>query len=79
VYTKFKADWSIFIFNLAEGLFYTHILSLPPFLFLYKDLGRQIALYHSSAPYIFHSAFLDKVQIPELWVFLFFNVLTQCI
>ncbi|KAJ3186543.1 hypothetical protein HDU85_007363 [Gaertneriomyces sp. JEL0708] len=42
-YGKFGKHW-------REGLFYTHILGLPPFLFLWNELKTQIIAYNHSTP-----------------------------
>lgn len=97
LYSKFKADW-------REGLFYTHLLSTPGFVFLYKDLWYifydnryQMKEYnHSNLVSVgsilkiikfdliistYSSSIVDffnDIEIPRLWVYLLFNVFTQC-
>ncbi|KAI8874758.1 UAA transporter, partial [Backusella circina FSU 941] len=41
LYQKYGKQW-------REGLFYTHFLALPLFIFFYKDLFHQAVLYNSS-------------------------------
>jgi UAA transporter family len=78
--------------TIGEGLFYTHFLSVPAFALLYKDLGAQIVEYNNSPPISITSIAagtgleplvpylsMENVMVPMLWVYLFFNVATQCI
>ncbi|KAJ9067676.1 golgi uridine diphosphate-N- acetylglucosamine transporter [Entomophthora muscae] len=75
-YSKYGKHW-------REGLFYTHVLSLPFFLLFFNDISAQINLYvsSSSAPlpgYV--SIFLDSLgfkKLPKLMFYLLLNVGTQ--
>lgn len=85
VYSKYGPQW-------REGLFYTHILSIPAFILFRSDLQDQIQTYNSSqliSPIqLIQSWFkLDHetvgmnfahIVVPILWLYLLFNVITQC-
>ncbi|OAJ36004.1 hypothetical protein BDEG_20224 [Batrachochytrium dendrobatidis JEL423] len=91
VYQEYGEQW-------REGLFYTHALGLPAFIFLYKDLKMQALEYNASpiisigdvaaewlpgplSKAIWSVMGLDalrQVFVPEMWLFLVGNVLTQC-
>eukprot|EP00842_Homolaphlyctis_polyrhiza_P004061 jgi/Hompol1/4656/HPOL_001519-RA len=91
-YTHYGKQW-------REGLFYTHALSLPLFLFFYSDLVKQVADYNASpmvsvgdmiAPWLagklsrmlwklLGGDFLRSVYVPQLWLYLSWNVATQYI
>ncbi|CAG8567797.1 10808_t:CDS:2 [Dentiscutata erythropus] len=78
-YEKHKSDW-------REGLFYTHFLALPFFLFFYPDIREQAQVYNEST-----SEPLSKIlpvpnwfqdvstccNLPKSWTYLIINVLTQ--
>ncbi|XJO71093.1 hypothetical protein BDV3_000668 [Batrachochytrium dendrobatidis] len=90
VYQEYGEQW-------REGLFYTHALGLPAFIFLYKDLKMQALEYNASpiisigdvaaewlpgplSKAIWSVMGLDalrQVFVPEMWLFLVGNVLTQ--
>jgi UDP-xylose/UDP-N-acetylglucosamine transporter B4 len=86
LYQRYPKEWK-------EGLFYTHILSLPLFGFLYQDLSNQISIYNASARLsvfdIVQNAGLDDLVssssplyfikfVPVLWAYLALNVITHC-
>ncbi|KAI8883110.1 UAA transporter [Backusella circina FSU 941] len=84
LYQKYGKQW-------REGLFYTHFLALPLFIFFYKDLFHQAVLYNSSPlqplavileqiPIL--NAFRESIpfigfKVRKLWAFLIMNVITQ--
>lgn len=55
-----------------EALYYNHVLTLPMFLFLYNDIGKQASLFSQSEP-------IDLVyfSLPIIWIYLIGNTLTQ--
>ncbi len=57
-----------------EALFYTHLLPLPGFLILYKNIWEHTLIATSSEPFTIPIANID---IPLLWIYLIGNVLTQ--
>ncbi|KAL8613055.1 hypothetical protein ACOMHN_008824 [Nucella lapillus] len=60
----------------SEALFYNHLLPLPGFLLLAKDIYNQSALYNSSAPVMLP---LLGWTLPQAWLILIANTLTQYI
>ncbi|GAA5803544.1 hypothetical protein HPULCUR_009026 [Helicostylum pulchrum] len=54
-YKKYGKQW-------REGLFYTHFLALPFFLFFYKDLSSQITAYNKS-PLMPLSSVLEEIPV----------------
>ena len=86
LYQRYPKEWK-------EGLFYTHILSLTLFGFLYQDLSNQISIYNASARLsafdIVQNVGLDDLVssnsplyfikfVPVLWAYLALNVITHC-
>jgi UDP-xylose/UDP-N-acetylglucosamine transporter B4 len=59
-----------------EALFYTHLLPLPGFFILYKNIWDHTLIATSSEPY---SIPIANVDVPIMWVYLLGNVLTQYI
>lgn len=57
-----------------EALFYTHLLPLPFFLMLYKNVWEHSVIATNSTPYELP---ILGVDIPLQWVYLIANVLTQ--
>jgi UDP-xylose/UDP-N-acetylglucosamine transporter B4 len=57
-----------------EGLFYTHLLGIPYFLFLLNDIGMHVELVNNSKPFV---PLQDVVNVPTMWVYLAANVATQ--
>lgn len=55
-----------------EALYYNHVLTLPMFLFLYKDIGNQILTFNQSEP-----SDILWISLPIFWVYLIGNTLTQ--
>jgi len=83
-YTKYGKHWQ-------EGLFYTHLLALPCFLFFWSDIQSQFKVYAKSSSFDIIST-LQKIlpsstssylswlpipPIPHLFLFLFMNMCTQ--
>jgi len=59
-----------------ESMFYSHALALPFFAFLWEDITRHSQLYTESAPVVIPGL---NLYIPNLWLYLLANVLTQYI
>ncbi|PSN38947.1 UDP-xylose and UDP-N-acetylglucosamine transporter [Blattella germanica] len=59
-----------------EALFYTHLLPLPGFVILYKDIYDSACLFAQSAPVTIP---LLDIALPKLYLYLAGNVVTQCI
>lgn len=59
-----------------EALFYTHLMPLPGFLILYKNIWDHTIIANTSEPYAIP---ILGAEIPILWVYLIGNVLTQYI
>lgn len=59
-----------------EALFYTHLMPLPGFLFLYKNIWDHTVIASTSEPYAIPVLGID---LPILWIYLIGNVLTQYI
>jgi len=59
-----------------EGMFYTHLLGIPFFLFFSSDLIGHFHIFTNSNPI---PLFLFDVEVPNLWVLLFANLVTQLI
>jgi len=59
-----------------ELMFYTHFLGLPFFLFLASDIQFHLDKWNTSPPL---SSLLTWLPVPRMWIFMFFNVLTQWI
>lgn len=57
-----------------EALYYNHVLTLPIFIFLYKDIGQQVETFNASASYDF-----IVLSLPIMWIYLIGNTLTQYI
>lgn len=57
-----------------EALFYTHLMPLPGFLILYKNIWEHTVIATESEPY---TVPFIGIQMPILWVYLIANVLTQ--
>lgn len=57
-----------------EALFYTHLMPLPGFFILYKNIWDHSVIATNSEPYTIPVLGLD---IPILWLYLLANVLTQ--
>uniref|UniRef100_U5EU57 Putative udp-n-acetylglucosamine transporter n=1 Tax=Corethrella appendiculata TaxID=1370023 RepID=U5EU57_9DIPT len=57
-----------------EALYYAHLLPLPFFLLLYKNIWDHILIANESSPYLV--PFLN-IHLPEIWVYLIGNILTQ--
>lgn len=57
----------------SEALFYTHLLPLPGFLLMYRNIWEHILISSTSAPV----AIIPGVNIPITWLYLLGNVLTQ--
>ena len=57
-----------------ESMFYSHVLPLPYFLLLSGDLKKHALMWSESPPFPMVDSF---VNIPEMWVYLAMNVLTQ--
>lgn len=57
-----------------EALFYTHLMPLPGFLILYRNIWEHTVIATSSAPYLVPFV---GIELPVLWVYLIGNVLTQ--
>ena len=90
IYSKYGKHWE-------EGLFYMHFLGLPAFLFFYKDIVANVALYNASKPIslslaferwfprtdlgdlLLKSYFLQNLEIPEQWLYIALNTVTQFI
>lgn len=83
-YKKYGKQW-------REGLFYTHFLGLPLFLFIAKDIWSQARTISQSPPFYlsdllrplgmsFASEYVPSfLSIPRLWLYILFNSLTQYI
>ena len=74
-----------------------HFLGLPAFLFFYKDIVANVALYNASKPIslslaferwfprtdlgdlLLKSYFLQNLEIPEQWLYIALNTVTQFI
>lgn len=59
-----------------EALFYTHLLPLPGFFILYKNIWDHSIIATNSEPY---TVPIFNVDVPILWFYLLGNVLTQYI
>ncbi|GAU93470.1 hypothetical protein RvY_05405 [Ramazzottius varieornatus] len=59
-----------------EGIFYSHALPLPGFLFLANDLRHHMKIYSSSDPVKINLEFVDDT-IPVMWLLLMANVVTM--
>jgi UDP-xylose/UDP-N-acetylglucosamine transporter B4 len=85
-YSKYGRHWK-------EGMLYNHLLGLPAFALLYKDLGQQMVNYNESPvvslkdvlnssvitkAFSFNFSILERVSMPQMWFFLLLNVTTQC-
>lgn len=57
-----------------EALYYNHVLTLPMFMFLYKDILVQAETFNKSEPYD-----LVLFSLPIIWIYLIGNTLTQYI
>lgn len=55
-----------------EALFYNHVLTLPMFVFLFKDIEKQVIIFNQSEPYD-----LVYFSLPIVWLFIIGNTLTQ--
>jgi len=66
-YSKYGKNWK-------EGLFYSHLLGLPYFILLGRDITDH-ALLAASSP----SMIILEGSIPSTYFFLFLNVITQLI
>ncbi|KAG0258662.1 golgi uridine diphosphate-N- acetylglucosamine transporter [Actinomortierella ambigua] len=83
-YSKYGAQW-------REGLFYSHFLALPMFLYFKSDILEQIRIFNRSTPIpilqLIHQAepfipnsiasVLGHITVPRLWIFLAINTATQ--
>ncbi|XP_048739866.2 UDP-xylose and UDP-N-acetylglucosamine transporter-like isoform X2 [Ostrea edulis] len=58
-----------------ESLFYNHFLPLPGFLFLASDISHHISLFNQTTPVDVGLGF----SVPQMWLFLAGNILTQYI
>lgn len=56
----------------GEALYYNHVLALPAFLLLSRDIGSQVALFNQS-----ESIDLVYVSVPLIWLYLIGNTATQ--
>ena len=84
IYSKYGKHWE-------EGLFYMHFLGLPVFLFLFQDIKTTIINYNESRPislslvldywlpYLETSKYIENIMIPEMWLYLALNTITQFI
>jgi UDP-xylose/UDP-N-acetylglucosamine transporter B4 len=57
-----------------EALFFTHLMPLPGFLLIYKNIWDHTAIANSSEPY---TVPILGVDLPIMWLYLIGNVLTQ--
>lgn len=57
-----------------EALYYTHLLPLPFFLILYKNIWDHIQIANASELY---SVPIINTEVPIIWIYLLGNVLTQ--
>lgn len=57
-----------------EALYYTHLLPLPGFLILYKNIWDHTLIATNSEPYTIPIAHID---VPIMWLYLIGNILTQ--
>ncbi|XP_022301739.2 UDP-xylose and UDP-N-acetylglucosamine transporter-like isoform X1 [Crassostrea virginica] len=58
-----------------ESLFYNHFLPLPGFVFLASDISHHISLFNQTTPVHLGLGF----SLPQMWLFLIGNILTQYI
>lgn len=58
-----------------ESLFYNHFLPLPGFIFLASDISHHVSLFNQTTPVSVGLGF----SIPQMWLFLIGNLLTQYI
>lgn len=57
-----------------EALYYNHMLPLPGFLFLAKDIYNHVILFNSSEPWVIP---VLQLAIPKMWIFMLFNIISQ--
>ncbi|PRP87131.1 UDP-N-acetylglucosamine transporter [Planoprotostelium fungivorum] len=90
-YQKYGKDWRegdfhrYFVRLRVTGVLYTHLLSLPYFLYFYQDIIHHIHVCNESTPIplgqIFDrygvSGFDSKFEFPALWVYMATNLITQ--
>ncbi|KAF9978403.1 golgi uridine diphosphate-N- acetylglucosamine transporter [Actinomortierella ambigua] len=83
-YSKYGAQW-------REGLFYSHFLALPMFLYFKSDILEQIRIFNRSTPIPILqlirqaepflntniASVLSRITVPRLWIFLAVNTATQ--
>jgi len=60
--------------NYKESMFYSHALAIPFFAFLWPDIDRHIHIYNESS---LVSVPILGIAVPNLWLYLIVNVLTQ--
>ncbi|XP_062572958.1 UDP-xylose and UDP-N-acetylglucosamine transporter-like [Saccostrea cucullata] len=58
-----------------ESLFYNHFLPLPGFVFLASDISHHVSLFNQTTPVSLGLGF----SVPQMWLFLAGNILTQYI
>ncbi|XP_061186334.1 UDP-xylose and UDP-N-acetylglucosamine transporter-like [Saccostrea echinata] len=58
-----------------ESLFYNHFLPLPGFVFLASDIAHHVTLFNQTTPVSLGLGF----SVPQMWLFLAGNILTQYI
>ncbi|XP_055338330.1 nucleotide sugar transporter SLC35B4-like [Paramacrobiotus metropolitanus] len=58
-----------------EGVFYTHILPLPCFIFAAESLIQHVHVYNASEPY-FSDVLMRQIPVPRLWLLMLANVIT---
>lgn len=63
-----------------EGMFYTHMLALPLFIFLWRDLLEHVHSWNTRADLLSTTTLQGvSIQVPIMWIFLSINVFTQLI
>ncbi|KAJ2699206.1 golgi uridine diphosphate-N- acetylglucosamine transporter [Coemansia sp. IMI 203386] len=86
-----ESTYRIYGKHWQEGLFYNHVLALPMFLFLYRDILNQanalsqshlvVVSLNESIPVIgrFLTSTINLFTVPWLWISLVCNVLSQLV